>query len=106
MNEKEAIIKSIEHHERMQKWVKTQDKNDRVSPSLMYTSINEDWSGSFCALCQLIPFSCKPCPLYLKYGNCGRESKNAWTYLNDANTWKEWLRYDKKLVKQLKSLLK
>ena len=109
MNEKtkDAILMSILHHERMQKWVKTQNKNDMPEVYLMWKNINEDWSGKYCDLCSLFNCNfCKKCPLGIKFGRCGDVyTENAWVLLAHSKTWKQWLKWDKKLVKQLKSLL-
>jgi hypothetical protein len=107
MNEetKQAVIDSIKHHKRMQDWVKTQPKDNHPNLVRMDDAINEDWHPTFCPLCKLYEY-CVGCPLFKKYGKCGSFNyKNEWTRLAMSLTWEEWLVNDKKLVKQLKSLL-
>ena len=106
---KDAILNSILHHERMQKWVKIQNKNDMPEEHLMRAGINENWYSRYCDLCLLFKCECGECPLGIKFGRCGNvisKNKNAWNSLALSITWKQWLKWDKKLVKQLKSLLR
>lgn len=109
LNEKQIVLDSIKHHERMQKWVKKQDKNSRPDCLKMVNEINENWFGNHCALCEVFfeeELSCSNCLLFKKYGKCfDSASKNAWWNIDNSETWKEWLKWGKKLVKQLKSLL-
>ena len=107
---RKAILKSIEHHKRMQKWVK---KEKPVFDGInefkwqMKDAISESFWADDCPLCQLFDFDigCYYCPLAQKYGECGYR-RNAWSSLITATTWKEWLKADEKLVRQLRSLLK
>ena len=107
-----AIEESIKHHLEMQKWVKSQDMDAHPNKDLMLSKINQNWDGEHCSLCQLFyRYSsnlekCANCPLGDAYGICGYVNvKNAWHDLAFASDWKEWLKADRKLVRQLRSLL-
>lgn len=100
----EAIKNSIKHHKRMQKWVKNQDQYEVPDSRKMEREIKENWFSLYCDLCNNF-FCFHQCPLQLKYGACSNSDRNAWTNLYYSFTWKEWLIWDKELVKQLKSLL-
>ncbi len=104
---RKAILKSIEHHARMQKWVKEKkpifvDVDEFKHQMKNY--ISESFWADDCPLCQLFE-DCDDCPLVQKYGVCDDE-RNAWSSLITATIWEEWLKADKKLVRQLRSLLK
>ena len=108
----EAIQKSIEHHLRMQNWVKINcDMTHIKHDGKMKREIGEYWFADDCDLCYFFDLECSECPLGLKYGACGSEEPingnevNAWGDIQRAKTWKEWLEADRKLVNQLISLL-
>lgn len=105
---KQALQDSIEHHESMSEWVETQDLSAHPDIVEMFTKIREWWKGNNCALCQKycqILNPCKKCPLYLTGQGCNRIG-SYWNRLNNSTTWKEWLKWDRKLIKHMRKIMK
>ncbi len=106
---RDLLISSIKHHERMLKWVeKTRNKKGYVNGFVMKSELGEVWGQSDCSLCQeYLNRACYDCPLAQKYGKCNEfNERNAWSGLGRAKNWGEWIKVDKKLIKQLKNLIK
>lgn len=113
---KNIIQKSIDHHLRMQEWAKTQKPYSIFDSDKMMLAIGEDWYDTSCALCKKFYIKCitkegKLCPLFKKFGKCEfQNKKNYWHKLVNINknknkNWKYWLKWDKRFVEQIKSLL-
>ena len=107
---RQAIKESIKHHLRMARWVRTQPPDDPPNCIDMRTAIKESWGAGDCNLCKLYNLiyrdKCIKCPLYKRYGQCNRKSvKNAYYKLHKSFTWKEWLKHNLELRRQLRSLL-
>lgn len=116
MTEKQAIRKSIEHWKRMIRYVSRNIKNKKTEPDaqFLYDHLKETYNSKACALCVLCNIAvrwrdaCKQCPLGKKFGSCISSDeikvKNAYIKVEQAVTWKGWLYYGRRLLKQLKSL--
>ncbi len=107
MTKQKAVQESAEHWERMIVWVDS--KNDKDSPPFdeeMKKAIGEDWYDNYCSLCKKFR-GCQKCPLQESYGVCTNDdNENAWKSVYSSATWQEWLVNAKKLLEQIKSLLK
>ena len=106
------IEKTLKHYDEMIEWAKGQKPMACVDNQKMYAGIEQDWFDYDCPLCQkffkgaLDPsIRCSKCPLYLRYGKCGRSTKNSWTYMFEARTWKTWIRHATLMRRQVESLL-
>ncbi len=109
MTEQQAVKASIEHWKRMIAWVKKQPGKEACRGVEMEMAIGENWWGRHCPLC--IKYhngdNCGICPLYKKYGHCGKIGiKNAWFLVEMSLSWSIWLKNAKKMLRQLKSLVK
>ncbi len=117
MTEQEAIKESISHWERMVEWAgdkrnKRGRKYDKYSESkyvsIMKEAIGEGPTSHDCPLCMMyhycdvVPFDC---PLYLKYGSCHEAGANAYHKAHFSESWPEFVKHGKRLIKQLRSLL-
>ena len=68
--------------------------------------INADWSGYYSPLCQkYIVTKCTKCPLAKHYDLCDNNNSNYLKICN-AQSWKEWIRYARVMVKQLKGCIR
>ena len=114
MTEHEAIVASIEHWERMIKWAEEQDPGARPMSLEMIRGIGKRWTGQYCPLCQWAAEisqsshhrTCTVCTLWRTYGLCENSgSANAWSDVNRARSWGEWLVHARRMLVQLKSLL-
>jgi len=117
MTFKQAKRKTIQHWNRMIKWV-NKLKNKKVKPHhyTMFDVIGEDWFADSCTLCfyayekfrttENWPISkCDLCSLGKKYGTCSDPgTKNAWISVQKSKTWKGWLYHANRLIKQIESL--
>jgi hypothetical protein len=108
---KKAVNDSIDHWKRMIEWAKKQNPQELVIAEKMFNEIGEDWYGRFCPLCKiyyngisLCVIEGEICPLYEKYGGCGRNG-NAWASVAKATTWGEWVSKAEIMLSQLESLL-
>ena len=107
----QKIKRSIEHWERMIKWVETQSPEDTAYFPTMEYLIGESWTLPYCDLCNEYynpkeKNHCQSCPLYENFGSCFDESSaNCWTKVEESLTWGEWLENARNMLKQLKSLL-
>jgi len=105
MTKQEAIDRSIAHWERMIRWIEKQPKKEEVDIYSMVDEIDEGTGSMDCPLCKKYQCKCDKCPLGKKFGYCiDQGSVNSYyeTYLSE--TWDEWLRNARILLKQLKSL--
>ncbi len=119
MTEREAIKLSIAHWERMVKW--SADKNNKRGRrynkyheckyvTAMLAEIGEAPTSRHCALCGEYEHTCfgKPCrgcPLGEKYGSCYETNKNAYMKAHLSESWPEFVKHGKRLIKQLESLV-
>jgi len=119
---REAAWVSLVHWRKMNRWVEKQEPDEPAFPSLMYREISTSWGGKYCALCawskeQAFDYQeqkgerivmCSFCPLAKKYGPCGTEgnawAENVWTLVNSADTWAEWLKYGRRMERQIETV--
>ena len=120
---RKAINKSIEHHQRMNTWVRSLSVEDlhRSSGGMldeMRNAIGEMWKSYDCALCKMFSFrsaitikdipGCSNCPLGKMFGWCSgtdaMRGVNRWLKMHMSRTWAEWLTHSDALIEQLKSL--
>jgi len=118
---REAAWLSLVHWRKMNRWVEKQ--NPAVYPSNinMRGAIFVNWKGRYCALCTWSRAEanrchedregftpCFYCPLAKKYGPCGTEgnawAENVWTLVNSADTWAEWLKYGRRMERQIETV--
>lgn len=90
-----ALSRSISHQDRMIDWVEIQPLSDEPSESDMEKAIKENWSGLYCALCNLY-FTCKNCPLNISGQNCF-DDDSLYSLMNQSKDWEHWLYYARKL---------
>jgi hypothetical protein len=110
---RKAIEKTLKHYDEMIEWAKGQKPRRYPDYIEMHEKIKQNWFNDFCPFCKKfydhnLPtgHECDKCPLYIKYGHCGtRNSKSAWKKMNDAGTWKTWIRHATIMRQQIESLL-
>ena len=108
MTKKQAIEKSIKHWERMIEWVKKQPSTNRVNYGKMEKDIKEWWNSKDCSLCKKYyesSYDCEECPLTIKYKKC-TSFDSIYKKIDNSNTWAEWLKHAKIMLRQLRSLRK
>lgn len=84
-----AIRLSVMHWENMiqhAKMLPGDAKPDR-------TAMTNPWTGSHCALCQLVNSECDYCPLYEVRSQRCDENGSMWADVNSAKTWADWILY-------------
>lgn len=111
---KHRIEKTIEHWERMIRWVKKRkNKKAEADEEIMERYLGEGWHSDDCDLCTYYirgkAGGCEKCILAERYGRCHDANiganQNAWIDVANAATWEQWLAAAPKLLKQLKRLL-
>lgn len=108
MTKRKAIQESIRHWKRMVAWAKARDP--KKAKDAVYNRMVDDldeWPCSdSCALCQKY-FStktyCTGCPLY-ESGNCCNEDDSFFLSAYWSDTWGDFVKAGKKMIKVLKSL--
>lgn len=103
---RKVIEKTLKHYDDMIEWAKGQKQRGYVDDWKMLFEIGQNWYGDHCPLCkEFSPLltTCGKCPLYARYGGCGR---NEWNKMDNAGTWKTWIRHATLMREQIESLLK
>lgn len=104
--------KTVEHHEKMLEWAKTQSPLSMVSLRVMQGFIGETWMGGSCYLCEqyfeytgdsTVIEDCTLCPLALNGMFCC-VIESPWQELNSATTWAEWIEAEEAFLKAFKAL--
>lgn len=110
MNKKELKKlqkEALDHYDRMIKWVEEEELNP-LNPSdfhIMKACTNENWYGEYCSYCREVRSDCNKCILndseYADewHRNC---CSTLWYKMNEAKTWKTWLKYAKLVREYIK----
>lgn len=99
---KEATIK---HYDEMLTYARNQPLGDKPDSWNMKMAINQNWWGCDCPLCfEYNPSGqvCDPCPLFKAGYGCG--GRSPWSLMNNAETWKEWIRHASQLLTIIRGL--
>lgn len=80
------------HYNCMIRWAKTQDSEGRSSILNMWFSIEEDWSASYCPLCQRYDGVCFDCPIG-QTDYCCDNLNSPWLMMSRryVSTWSSWI---------------
>jgi len=106
-SERNTILETIAHWDRMIDWAKKREKRWMVSRGDMCYDVGENWRGEHCPLCvkYKADYVCGKCPLLEKYGRCGYGRKNLWLKVHLSETWGTWVKNAEKFREQIASLL-
>jgi hypothetical protein len=112
MTELQALIESIDHHNRMliqgKKFVK-QRIIGRPLKQIMLDKIGETWTGDYCTLCReyynVIDHHCLDCPLHKIGQNCNTNGYSLWHNITYSNTWGEWCDAEQEMIDVLNQLM-
>jgi hypothetical protein len=96
-----------EHYQKMIDWAKEQPKEDIKDSEIMLREIGEDWFSDCCPYCNKYLSidgyvdDCGKCPLNLETDGRGMEycCGDIWDKVQDVITWKEWIKWAKKIDK-------
>ena len=87
---------SLRHHNRIRSHIINNYNLDKpVNPAILKIEIAEDWSGTYCPYCGN---DCDKCNLHTDNGCCD----GYWYKMDMSDTWKKWLKWNKKLIKFVK----
>jgi hypothetical protein len=107
----QALTEEIDNWIKMIEFAETQDKEGYVLRTTMIRNIDLDWTFLNSPLCEMYASedrftvtTCGDCPVFLKYGQCGRSKKNKWGDVNDSGKWGRWATNAKEFLHQLQSL--
>lgn len=110
--EKAKLIRlTINHWDKMIKFVGTLSPDKEVDSDFLRKSIKEDWSGEFCELCKTYHSLCfsyihtEYCPLNI-YQKRSCRYNTPWRKVNLSETWSEWLKNAVVMIQTLKNLKK
>ena len=82
---------TIDHYNRMGKWVLTQPQEEDPKEYIMFAAIGEAWFGEDCPFCGYFRV-CSKCPIE----KAGLHKE--WVELNHSKTWTEWVIQKRRMI--------
>jgi hypothetical protein len=95
--------KAVEHYERMETWVKSQNLDDKPDKDLMLKAIGEEWHDNDCSYCEEFLInagkSCSECPLNSQKTQRAPSycCNGFWIKMTESTTWRQWLINEEKV---------
>lgn len=81
-------------------FAKKQNLKEEPNTATMIAAIGETWYSKNCPYCkEYYRQGCDICPLNTPGSSC---CNGIWVKMNYAKTWREWIKYAKKVIKYIK----